>query len=307
MRSRAELLRQIVQLVRERDEARASLARATEENARLEKRMCVILLAGPSTTLAASVFDRATKAEAECARLREEGAALRGALESKEDHLTADYCGLLAATSRVLDAFEGGATVRSFTAGEGEALARLRSAYEEQGAFRDGLRERFTRPSPAPSPGHFCDARAKGSVVGLTASLAAPTPKEDAPRGRGSACGSNRIPLDRAGTRFGACSLVSGPDGTGGCPDPLRDYEAEQTTEDSAPQCEACEEMNEKCGDDGGSYRCAAHRGTGRSPSTTGGGREPKTCSQCGKPFSARACGPTHALIAAERAAKEDK
>jgi hypothetical protein len=43
-----------------------------------------------------------------------------------------------------------------------------------------------------------------------------------------SICGCPRIPIDRAAKRFGACSLVPGRDGTGGCPDPLHDYNREQ-------------------------------------------------------------------------------
>jgi hypothetical protein len=44
------------------------------------------------------------------------------------------------------------------------------------------------------------------------------SPGESAAPGRCSVCGSRRLALDSAGTLFGACSLVAGPDGKGGCP-----------------------------------------------------------------------------------------
>lgn len=48
--------------------------------------------------------------------------------------------------------------------------------------------------------------------------------RTDSPRC--SVCGASRIVGDDG--RVGACSLVPGSDGKGGCPDPLRDYNAEQ-------------------------------------------------------------------------------
>lgn len=59
-----------------------------------------------------------------------------------------------------------------------------------------------------------------------SAAPARETPPRDP--SRCTVCGSRRIPMDRAGTIFGACGLVPGRDGTGGCPDPLHDYNAEQ-------------------------------------------------------------------------------
>jgi hypothetical protein len=55
-----------------------------------------------------------------------------------------------------------------------------------------------------------------------------PAPETPAPSGRCSVCGSQRIPLTRNRTMFGACSLVPGRDGKGGCPDPLRDVMHEE-------------------------------------------------------------------------------
>lgn len=46
-----------------------------------------------------------------------------------------------------------------------------------------------------------------------------------------SRCGSERIALDREGTKFGACTLAPGLDGTGGCPDPLYDYNQEHSND----------------------------------------------------------------------------
>jgi hypothetical protein len=58
-------------------------------------------------------------------------------------------------------------------------------------------------------------------------------------RDRCSVCGSQRVPLNHSKTKFGACSLVPGSDGKGGCHDPLRDYEREQAAAPS-PTCDEC-------------------------------------------------------------------
>jgi hypothetical protein len=79
--------------------------------------------------------------------------------------------------------------------------------------------------------GHVTEAARQPSVSVQAAQIGirSPLTAEPAPDpSRCTVCGSNRIPLDRAGTRFGACSLVPGNDGKGGCPDPLRDCDRER-------------------------------------------------------------------------------
>lgn len=94
------------------------------------------------------------------------------------------------------------------------ALAAL-DAPAPEASFVDALR-RFHAPTCATHAGGECDC--------VTWIRAAARP------GLCSRCGSTRIALDRDGTKFGACSLVPGDDGTGGCPDPMYDYNREQAS-----------------------------------------------------------------------------
>jgi hypothetical protein len=120
-------------------------------------------------------------------------------------------------------------TGRGYTA---EDEAKWRGHIEAAGMRWISKRARALAASSPPSTVEGSDKLAANSASSPGAATEAATVVRKA--GRCSLCGSQRLPLNREGTRFGACSLVPGDDGKGGCPDPLHDYEREPSFPGSA-------------------------------------------------------------------------